>query len=433
MIAFASLFLGLMVGARPVTVIVGDAVAAVAFELDGRAVGRLEGAPWTLTIDFGTEFEPHELIARAFDAKGEEAGLARQWINLPRAPAEVEIVLERDASGRAATARLAWESILGVRPNRVVVTFDGRALPLAEKRVTLPAYDPQATHVLTAVLDYPNGVRSRSDVVMGGGSAGDARSELTAVPILVPGGKPPRPEALEKRFWRGDQPLSVAAVEHGPAEVVLVRDLSSDEAAQAMQRGRSLGSAFPFLGDRTSLAREDQIRILWPVARRIVNAGTSNELFETSREFSGKSASFRFLLTQVDYPGDGAALPRRLADAVAVAGLRACGSYARRAVVLVVGSAATDRSRYAAGPVRRYLERLHVPLSVWSLAPPGAASAAAAAWGEPQDISTLPGLVLAVEKLRKELERQSVVWLAGRYLPQDIALRDAGDGIALVR
>ena len=432
MIAFASLFLGLMVGARPVTVIVGDAVAAVSFELDGRAIGRLEKAPWTLSIDFGSEFEPHELVARAFDARGEEAGLARQWINLPRAPAEVEIVLERDAGGRAIAARLAWESILGVRPNRVVVTFDGRALALTEKRVTLPPYDPDVTHVLTAVLDYPNAVRSRSDVVFGGGSAGDARSELTAVPILVPDGKPPRPEALAGRFLRGDQPLSIAAVEHGPAEVVLVRDLSSAEAREAMRRGRALGGAFPLWTDRTALARDDQIRILWPVARRIVNAGTANELFETSRDFSGKSASFRFLLTEVDYPGE-PGLPRRLADAVAVAGLRACGSYARRAVVLVVGSATTDKSRFSVGPVRRYLERLHVPLIVWSLTPPGTTPAATAAWGVPEDVSTLPGLLLAVEKLRKDLDRQSIVWVAGRYLPQEILLKDGDDGIALVR
>lgn len=432
MIAFASLFLGLLVGSRPVTVIVGDAVASVAFELDGRAIGRLEKAPWTLSVDFGTEFEPHELVARASDAKGEEVGLARQWINLPRAPAEVEIVLERDAGGRAVAARLAWESILGVRPNRVVVSFDGRALPVAEKRVVLPSHDPDVTHVLTAVLDYPNGIRSRSDLVLGGGSAGDARSELTAVPILVPGGKTPRPEALERRFWRGEQPLQIAAVEHGAAEVVLVRDLSSAEAAQAIKRGRAMGGALPILGDPTTLAAGDQVRILWPVARQIVSAGTSNELFETSQQISGKEASFRFLLGQVEYTGDGKP-PIRLADAVAVAGLRACGSYSRRAVVLVVGSAVTDRSRYAAGSVRRYLERLHVPLTVWSFALPGNASPAAAAWGEPQDVSTWPGLKLAVEKLRRELEQQSIVWVAGRYLPQDIVLKDAGDGITLVR
>lgn len=48
MIAFASLFLGLIVGVVPVTVVVVEAVAAVEFELDGESVGRLERKPWTL-------------------------------------------------------------------------------------------------------------------------------------------------------------------------------------------------------------------------------------------------------------------------------------------------------------------------------------------------------------------------------------------------
>ena len=429
MIAFASLFLGLMVGVRPVTVIAGEPVVAVTFELDDRSVGRLTGSPWTLDVDFGKEFEPHELVARAYDQKGEEIGLVRQWINLPRPPAEVEVVLERDGSGRAVAARLAWESILGVRPLRVVVTFDGARLPLADRRVTLPAYDEVATHVLTAVLDFPNGVRSRSDVVLGGGSAGEAKSELTAVPILTDGGKPPKPQALRGRFRRKDQALSVAAVEHGPAEVVVVRDLSSGEAQQALRRGRPFGGAMPFFSDRSGLEGSDVARILWPVARRIVEGGKSNELFETSREFSGKSASFRFLLTQVDYPG--AASPRRFADAVAVAGLRACGSYSRRAVVLVLGTSGPDQSVYQAGPVRRYLERLRVPLYVWSLVPLGSHPPALAPWGEAEDISSWPGLERAVEHLRHDLERQSIVWLEGRHLPQQIELVGNGGGLEL--
>lgn len=429
MIAFASLFLGLMVGTRPVTVIAGDPVAVVAFELDGRPVGRLTGRPWSLDVDFGKEFEPHELVARAFDQKGEEIGLARQWINLPRPPAEVEIVPVRDGSGRAVAARLAWESILGARPLRVTVTFDGRALPLAEKQVTLPNYDPEATHVLTAVLDFPNGVRSRSDVVLGGSSAGEAKSELTAVPVLVVVGKPPKPGALRGRFRRKDQPLSVAAVEHGTAEVVVVRDLASGEAQQALRRGRAFGGAMPFFTDRFALGRGDVVRILWPIARRIVDAGTSNELFETSREFSGKSASFRFLLTQVDYPGASGS-PRRFADAVAVAGVRACGSYSRRAVVLVLGSSGPDQSRYEPGPVRRYLGRLRVPLYVWSLVPPGS-HPPSVAWGTAEDVSSWPALEQAVERLRHDLERQSIVWLEGRHLPQQIELVGGGDGLEL--
>ncbi|HYB54138.1 MAG TPA: hypothetical protein VEG84_09745 [Thermoanaerobaculia bacterium] len=424
MIAFVTLFLGLMHGVRPVEVAVGAAASSIVFELDGKTVGRLGGPPWEADIDFGREFMPHELIVRAFDAKGQEIGLVRQWINLPRAPAEVDVVLERGPDGRAVAARWTWDSILGVRPNRVTVTFDGRPLAFEAKRVVLPSYDPDATHVLTAVLEYPNGVRSRRDVVLGGGSAGDAKSELTAVPVTIPNGSAPAPEALKERFQRGDQPLSVAAVEHGPAEVVLVRSLSSTEAQRILRRGVLSFS------DKTKLAEEDRVRIVWPIAKRVISNGTSNELFDLSRDFKGKDTSFRFLLTQVDYPS--ASLPPpRMADAVAVAGLRACGSYGRRAVVLVLGSDQRDQSLYEAGPVRRYLDRLRVPLAVWSLIPNSAS--AASPWGEAEDISTLAGLERAVERLRQNLSRQSIVWLEGQYLPQDIRLASGDDGMELLR
>ena len=181
MIAFASLFLGLMVGVRPVTVIVGGSVASVSVELDGQQVGRLVDAPWTLEVDFGREFEPHELVARAFDDEGSEVAVVRQWVNLPRPPAEIEVLLDRDDEGHAVAARLAWASVLGTPPLRVVVTFDGRPLTVdADRRVSLPPHDPETTHILSVLLEYPNEVRSRSDVVLGGGSAGEAKSELTA-------------------------------------------------------------------------------------------------------------------------------------------------------------------------------------------------------------------------------------------------------------
>jgi hypothetical protein len=430
MIAFASLFLGLIVGTRPVTVIVGNTVAAVEFELDGRTLGRLSKAPWTREVDFGMEFEPHELVARAFDEKGGEVALARQWINLPRPPAEVQLVLERDARGRAAWARVTFESILGVHPNRVSVTFDGKALPFEGGRVAIPGHDPQSTHVLTAVVDYPDGVQTRNDLVIGGASSGEAGSELTAVPIRWNERDLPKPAALRGRFLSHDRPLAVAAVEHGPAQVVVVRDLSCDEAQAALRRGISF---HPF-GDPSRLDGKDRLQIVWPVARRFIMRGTSNELFDTSRGFSGKSSSFGFLLTRVDYPsGPNPDPPRRFTDAVAVAGLHAYGSYSRRAVVLVLRKSGRDDSVYQPAPVRRYLGTLRVPLFVWSLAEPAARPAASAAWGETQDISTGPGLEKAVASLRRDLDRQSIVWLEGRHLPQDIVLRDGADGLALVR
>jgi len=444
-IAFATLFLGLIVGARPVTVVVGDKVAAVSFELDGRPAGKLAGPPWTAQVDFGAEFTPHELVARAFDDKGEELALARQWINLPRPPAEVEVVLERDAQGRAATARLTWQSVLGAKPESVSVTFDGKPLPLGEgERVALPAYDPATTHVLTASLEYGNGIRTRSDVVLGGGSASEAKTELTAVPVLARKAKAPKLEEVRGRFRKGKEPLRVAAVERGPAEVMIVRDLDSVEAQRVLRLvggARSSPGGFGMPGGRTgagfgsprmTLESEDHLRILWPVARQVLDRGTSNELFDGSRAFSGWMGDFRFLLTRVDYPGP-TDRPRRFADAVALGGLRAFASYSRRAVVLVIGGPVRDESRYEPESVRRYLERLHVPLHVWSLVEPGRRPPGSRAWGEIEDVSSVSALERAVDKLQKQIERQSIVWLEGRHLPQDVTLEPGEDGLTLVQ
>ena len=442
MIAFATLFLGLFVGARPVTLLVGAPVAAVTVELDGNDVGKLAAAPWTLDVDFGGEFAPHELVARGFDDKGTEVAAVRQWVNLPRPAAEIEIVIERDAKGRAAAARLAWESVLGVAPDRVTVTFDGKPLELsADRRVALPSFDAAATHVLTAALDFPNDVRARRDVVLGGGSAGEAKTELTAVPVLTENGKAPPLESLRGALRRGEAPLTVAAVERAPAEVYLVRDLDCADGQRILKRftARAGAAGFGMPGhsdvalfrDPTLLDADDRVRILWPVARQAVEKGVSNELFDSSHEFTGNTNGFRFLLTRVDYPGY-SDKPRRFADAVALAGVRAFSSYSRRAVVLVLG-ARKDESRYAADAVRRYLERLHVPLFVWCLAPESTRPKETAAWGVVEDATTVSGLERAVDKLRKSLDRQSIVWVEGRYLPQEIALSGSGAVVTLAR
>jgi hypothetical protein len=444
MIAFASLFLGLMVGVRPVTVIVGGSVASVSIELDGHQVGRLVDAPWTLEVDFGREFEPHELVARAFDDEGSEVATVRQWVNLPRPPAEIEVLLDRDEKGRAVAARLAWASVLGTPPLRVAVTFDGRPLTVdADRRVALPPHDPETTHVLSVLLEYPNEVRSRSDVVLGGGSAGEAKSELTAVPVRTPDGSAPKVEALKGRLLKQGEPLTVAAVERGPAEVILVRELDSVEALRRLRRlgvARALPGGFGMpggragvstAGDRTALDVDDRIRILWPVARPAAATPTASELFDTSREFTGRSGGFRFLLTRVDYPGE-SPQPRRYADAVALAGLRAFSSYSRRAVVLVLPSTGRDESVFDAGSVQRYLERLHVPLYVWSFAEPSGRPMEKA-WGEAEDISSLSGLERAVAKLRKDLDHQSIVWIEGRHLPQEIGVAAGERELALAR
>ena len=130
-------------------------------------------------------------------------------------------------------------------------------------------------------------------------------------------------------------------------------------------------------------------------------------------------------------PGTG---ERRFADAVAVAGVSAAANGSRRAVVLVLGEGDQDHSSRTAGSIRHYLERIHVPLYVWSLSrekPPQRPPAAE--WGEFADISTVGKLHDAASRVQNDLMRQSIVSIEGRHLPQDITLVDAGDGIGIAR
>jgi hypothetical protein len=437
MIAFASLFLGLLVGVLPVSVVVGDEVAAVAYELDGKEVGRVRKRPWTLAVDFGAEVEPHELVARAYGRDGQEVGMARQWLNLPRPMAETEFVLERDAEGKPRAARLIWGSLLGPDPIKMRVTFDGRELQLdKEQRVALPLYDHFTTHVLSAELEFPMNLRSRADVVLGGGSAGEARTELTAVPLVLEGidDLPPL-GILQGWFTARGRGLRVVAVEKGPADVVLVRHPSNDEPVATFggRRGRSVRvgpTAFVSEPDRWEmrLQKKDRVNLVWPVARRFQASNAIAELFDMSPEYTAKEGGFLWLLTRLYLPLS-SARPLRFADAVAVAGLHAFGGCSRRAVVLVIGKSAVDDSRYAPEAVRRYLEKIHVPLYVWSLEeePPGASR-----WGAAEDVSSMRKLRKAVSRLKKDLERQQVVWIEGRHLPQEIAFTDRAQGVTLL-
>ena len=432
LIAFASLFLGLVSGRVPVTVVVDRSVAAVEFRLDGAAVGRRTSPPWTMDVAFGDEFAPHELVAAALDGNGIEIGRVRQWINLPRPAAEVEILPEREPDGRISSARLVWQSLIGPAPTEVRVTLDGRPLARAGDRVSIPPFDAYSTHVLTAELEFPMNVRSRQDLVLGGASAGDARSELTAVVLRARRGKLPRREALAGWLSAKGEPLAVAAVEHGPADVLLVRDLTTVESSRQLARPM-IGGRPPSASLRADLplSAGDRVQIVWPTAREAPageGAEFRAELFDRSRPYDSTESGLHWLLTRVYHPVPEGP-PRRFADAVAVAGLQAVAGYSRRAVVLVRGQAG-DASRCRPGPVRRYLERVRVPLHVWSLTP---AAMEASEWGATEDVSSYWKLRGAVAKLKEDLEQQWIVWVEGRYLPQDVELTARASGVEMAR
>jgi hypothetical protein len=432
MIAFATLFLGLISGVYPIQVTVGGAVTAVEISLDGEPAARLEAPPWVARVDLGADLRPRELTARGLDAEGKEVARVTQWLNLPRPPAEVEIVLENGADGAPKSALLTWQSVNGVEPVSIGLTLDGRPLPVNEQgRAALPASDLKALHVLTAELWFPPGLLARKDIVFGGEYGSEVSTELTAVPVRLREGAS-LPEAPDLRGWFsvGGEPLPVAAVEDGPGKVLVVRLPSGAEilGKHFPPSRRGFAAAFRY---EMRLGKEDRVRYLSVSSNATRSSKVPAQLFDMSQDLSYEEGGLFWHLTNSRLFEVSPKKERHAADAVAVAGLQAAAENYRRAVVLVLGGDDEDASRYDPATVRRYLESIHVPLFVWSLY--GRSSAAAKRWGGAEDISSVFKLSAAVARLRRELEAQRIVWLEGRHLPQSIVLSGGMQSVELLR
>lgn len=433
MIVFVTLLLGLISGPIPVHVTVEGPVAAVEYVLDGTVVASPKHPPWKATVDFGPELLPRELVARALDKDGDEISRTVQWVNLPRPHAEVEIVLEDDAQGRPAAARLSWQSLVTAQPATISVTLDGMPLLVQEdRRVLLPPQDLKVSHVLTAELWFAPKVVARKDVVFGGEWGSAVSTELTAVPVRVPvGAALPTPESLQGRLTSGGQPLSVAAVDDGPGRVLIVRVPGTNEALNTLMppssRRKRGDEDFPVgqirpesLRKELRLGDADSVRLLSPTANTYREGGIPAELFDISRDLKPEDGGLFWFLTHVTLIKEQIE-DQRIADGVAVAGLQAMTGNYRRAVILVLGSDLRDTSRYEPATVRRYLESIRVPLYVWSLENPKK-NPGLTAWGEVEDISSLSKLRKAYLRLKAELESQRIVWVDGIHLPQSITL-----------
>ncbi|HEX2121037.1 MAG TPA: hypothetical protein VHL59_05275, partial [Thermoanaerobaculia bacterium] len=130
-----------------------------------------------------------------------------------------------------------------------------------------------------------------------------------------------------------------------------------------------------------------------------------SNLFLRSELTDGGWGTARFL-TRIGGPKN--AKNERFADAVAVSGVLTLAAPQRRAVVLVVGGE-RDFSRHSARDVRRYLERIGVPLYVWSLA--GLREDVIEAWAPVVSIANATALRDATKALRDDLDRQRIAWL----------------------
>ena len=98
----------------------------------------------------------------------------------------------------------------------------------------------------------------------------------------------------------------------------------------------------------------------------------------------------------------------------------------------MIGETYLDSSALKPAAARAYLDRIGVPLFVWSIAGIEKLPAAAQAWGEIEDTSTTGKLRDATERLSAHLARQHIVWAEGDFLPQEITLGASADGIRLL-
>jgi hypothetical protein len=411
-IVFLSLFLGLISGMQPVEMQVDPAIKSVRITIGGNAVASLDHPPWRATIDFGPELEPRELAAIGYDERGNEIARATQILNLPRPVAELEIVL-RNENERPAAAELRWRHRVHAHAKRARIEVDGKKLRVDRTfRALLPSLNWSVPHVVSAELRFDDGVVARREIVISGnlGYSDTVGSQLT--PIVVTHNPPHEPGSLENCFAANGFPVRTAATEKTNALVVVVKDPEATEAIRAYvpQRGTN-----PSWTDRQSLRGEIRLgpdtteRILWPLAARFTETGQpASDLFEPSADYSAANDGMLWLLTR-SYSLGLITQPRRFADAVATAGLRATAQGRRRAVVLVL-SEKPDTSFYSPQMVRRYLQAVGVPLVVWSLT--GLRPDLEPQWGEIEDISTTARLRAAVERLKYTLAIQRVAWVA---------------------
>jgi hypothetical protein len=449
MIAFLTLLLGLASGVQQIDLSVSGAVSRVDLVLDGRTVQSLSAPPWTAACDLGSDLAPHRLVAIARDRKGEEIARAEQDINLPRPSAEAHILLEKGPRGRVESARISWQSLTRAQPSEVSVAFDGKPLAVADPHeISLPRFNPETVHFLTVDLEFSAAEKAHAEAIFGGSYQGEAETELTAIPIESDSSRPPAVSDLSRWLEVDGKAASVVGVEKGEGIALIVRQREADQvmaqfhpSAARLPDASGAGGPTSFGPPLTSqgehvpqfsaaLGRSDTLRFLWASPGRSQAMRVPADLFPASRDFSSGEGGVASLLTSLVFSTSDSG-PERLSDAVAVASLQAAYGNRRRAVVLLAAEASDgEANEYPVSQVRAYMRDLHVPFKVWAATRDGAADLSHL-WGPAEPVTSLQELEQAVRDLRKTLDRQWIVWIAGRHLPQDIALSADARGVTI--
>jgi hypothetical protein len=426
-IAFATLLLGLVVGEVRVDLLVADAVAAVEVRLDGELCARQEAPPWSVVCDLGVELAPHRLVALAFDPAGGEIGRAEQLLNVDRRDAGISLMLDREASGDGLVLRISTASAAASAPRELVVTVDGVPVPVTDgSLVPLPRLDLAQPHLLRVEARWTDRVAAAVDAVLGGEHGERLATELTAVPVRSRSRRTPTSDQLAGSIRVRGEPSNVSAVDFGSGELWVVTDpriLPLLARRVSTGRGRSSigGLDWRWLG---MLGHGDELRLVWPWPQRLEVDGRPHELYLPSPAMPAREGGVPWLLYRARLPplGEG---PPRLVDATAVAGMALAATERRRAILVLLDGEPRDAGQLDPAAVRRYLERMRVPLFVWRLE--RWRGPAPDPWGPTRGIANANELVRALDELTAELRQQRIAWLEGSFLPTEIEVAGGHD------
>lgn len=394
-LVFLSRFLGLSFGPQQVMLKADAEVKRVELRRDGERVSALTKPPWTTTIDLGRDLGPYELTAIGYGADGSEVARDTQLVNLARPAAEALILLDR--KGSALSARLGWLHIAGASPTATVVKFDGKIVSRQPTSAPIPLGDvtDEQVHVVSADLTFPGGMKVRKEIVFGGPHSEQMPAELTAVAVRKRGDAPTR------CIRAGGREMEPVAIESPLPEVAVIVNGGIPSWVTQPRRGQGVPAQFS---------------VVFPV----LTAADGVETFPT--QYIARHLGLREALRERRVVGK-----KEFAHAVAAAAMRALRQEQRRAIVYALGkSDGPDHSAIDAAAVRRYLDRVGVPLYVWSFT--GPRPELADTWGEVQDVSTPERLGEATARLRADLDSQRVAWLPAA--PLDAYRATASDDCA---
>lgn len=409
-VVFTTLFLALVVGTQTVRVEIDGTPHRVVFSVDGVEKATDNAPPWRVRVDFGEGLEPHILESVALDADGNEVGRATQWVNLPRAEAAVDITLTRDEDGAPTVARLVAASSAGAQPESSNLMLDGENLKAGSKgEYPLPSLDLSIPHFLRGSAIFPDGEWAHRDVTIGGSYGGEFTTRITAVPVFS-SRRPERAALAEMIRVDGDE-VRIEAVEKDGRKVFVVadgnlRNLLASISPSANYR-RPIGKLIPESPD----PKLDLSFVVRPVPQRSGRGSRATDAFSCTHPMKiTPAAPLDWHLTRLDVASHDP-FTQRLADAVAVAGVRAAATQCPRVVLLLLAEESSDLSRFTPGEVRRFLDTLHVPLVVlrWG------DSLDHDPWGDVIKMGDRRSLHAPMVRVNSAFKRQWIAWIEGQH------------------